>query len=266
MNPRAAWSVLTWLGAALVLAGALTALLGDVEVVRDHVAVDLPYATVEYMPPGNYTRVKAVQANYTRLKVQLAGAPVEAVLELPPPPGECLEVVRCLGLAAEGVVGSGTLEVWLYGLVHGAWRRLTNFTVQVPQLTPGKPTFKQSIILAPNATILVWGHLEGSEVKVSMESKGAIKVPVAVEAVKVVLKPQLRGRLWLRLMVTDHCTIRYVLEQPVMKSGVATDRVYLPYVDRVDVTPLRAALALIGIGNSLALLGLYGLVSSQPER
>ena len=245
-------------GVLLILAGALLVATWSPEprLVTGAQPVHIP--RLEIRGPGvlelNTTRYPASYEGYG----ETGEGPVVASLYLPPPYRECGDVERYLEYHVGGVLGGGgaPLTVAVEALLaNGSRVTVQEYTLEVPRLPGTGPYATATPLLLDGKTI---GTAQLSDGGVEVRLVDEVPVPLEAKAVNLTVETSIPGNVTVNVRVKDVCHNTYVMDKPYLApAGYETVWIRYPTGVELDTTGLSTGIALIAVGNMLALLGVY---------
>ncbi len=272
------WAILFYAGILLITTGGFIAILSGVDVESGSYPVKIPVSEVRVKPPGNYTTYRVIEVNKTEVRLQDRG-PVEAVLDLEPPPVYCIKVNRHLTIEGEGTIYTSRVAMLRVDMTLESpnW---TNTTESILAFDPEKITsITESIASTAHAIVtspvmveskgILNGYAHVNEetnglYSLSINIRGAlhpIEIPPDTTRITINIDSNMTsGEVVLSIRVADRCTYKYEQKYPIPEAYTRYDSVYIPVVRGINMQGLKASIAFIALGNALTMISIYRML------
>jgi len=274
--------VLLAAGLILLVAGGVLALVSHLRIETTTYTVSIPYYDFERKMPGNYTETTVIDLGTASGTVILGGGPHTRTETVDSRPEYCEKGTRKLVLTIEGTVENTTGNLYLSITAHranGETITIADYSYTLHELS-ARPTTQTTTsgvaIIIPTNTVYTFTPsgegllqaeligLPGSEGYIRIEiPQRVIEIPDDVDSVTLSMSSDLQGEVHYSLSVIDVCNITYTLEEAHLEPQPKFYYIDLPSPRGVDAGYLNISIAMIAVGNVLALLGLY-LRLSKP--
>ena len=171
--------------------------------------------------------------------------------------------MRTVEYSVMGTVANGeaTLAIRLEAVYPNGTRSVVReYTFNLPRLGGGYATATPLL-----ASLGVKGSaILTDDDKMRIELWGEDRIPLEAEAAVLTVELPLQGNITVNVREKDVCTRAYNVETPFLApAGNEIAWVKYPVDARVDTGPLKIGVALMALGNALALLGIYQQLASS---
>ncbi len=258
--------MLLFLGVALIVLGGVVAASWEPRVDFTLASEPISIPKLEVREPGVVEFNSTSYPASVRVWGDPSREPVEASLHLTPPKDDCDRLVRFIEYSVAGTVANGeaTLTIRLDAVYPNGTRGVVReYAFNIPRLGGGYAT-ATPLLASPG--------IEGSAIladedRMRIELWGEDRIPPEAEAAVLRVELPLQGNITVGMRLKDVCTRAYNVDTPFLApAGSEIAWVKYPVDARVDTGPPKIGVALMALGNALALLGIYQQLASPRDR